>query len=333
MDFATARTEFYQYPAALPTAEHSSVREDLYRRDFTINAMAMQLNGAETGRLLDPFGGSRDLMEGAIRILHNLSFIEDPTRILRAVRFEARFGFHMDEQTEALARHALEMEMLDRLSGERIREELLALFARPYPEVGLRRLDALGALAALEPAWHQDGPAPEFGRLEEALSWAHSEPAVSSHLIDIAHQRLLVIFTHLPPENAGRLARRLRLRKKAAALAARAPELPVMLSSLEQPLRPSELETLLRPLEVPLALVLLALSPHECVWEQVKSYLVTWRALPPLLTGDDLRHLGIPRGVAVGRIMHALRVAHLDGLIHTRDDALALAQHMGQEEA
>ena len=158
VDFATARTEFYQYPAALPTAEHSSVREDLYRRDFTINAMAMQLNGEEAGRLLDPFGGSRDLAEGAIRILHNLSFIEDPTRILRAVRFEARFGFRMDERTEELARHAIEMEMLDRLSGERIREELLALFARPYPEIGLRRLDALGVLSALEPSLASERP-------------------------------------------------------------------------------------------------------------------------------------------------------------------------------
>ncbi len=108
VDFATARTEYYQYPAALPTAEHSSVREDLYRRDFTINAMAMQLNGDEPGRLLDPFGGGRDLVEGIIRVLHNLSFVEDPTRMLRAVRFEARFGFRMAERTEELARHALQ---------------------------------------------------------------------------------------------------------------------------------------------------------------------------------------------------------------------------------
>jgi len=334
VDFATARTEFYQYPAALPTAEHSSVREDLYRRDFTINAMAMQLNGEDAGRLLDPFGGSRDLAEGAIRVLHNLSFVEDPTRILRAVRFEARFGFHMDERTEALARHAIEMELLDRLSGERIREELLQLFARPFPEVGLRRLDALGVLSALEPAWHLSGPAPEYGRMEEALQWAAGEPAVAAHRIDAAHQRLLLIFPHLPEEAAIRLAARLRLRKREADFARKAPKLPTLLPVFEQEtLPPSVLDEYLRPLEVPLCLVLLGLSGNELVWERTKSYLLKWRALPPLLSGDELKQLGAPRGIAFGGIMRTLRTAQLNGCISTREEALEMAKEMIARES
>ncbi len=284
------------------------------------------------GRLLDPFGGSRDLAEGAIRVLHNLSFIEDPTRILRAVRFEARFGFHMDERTEELARHAIEMEMLDRVSGERIRAELLQLFARPYPEIGLRRLDALGVLSALEPAWQLSGPAPEYGRLEEALAWACGEPSIRAHLIDPAHQRLLLTVAHLPAESAARLVQRLRLRKKESELARRATSLLPLPAQLAQPLRPSELDILLHRLEAPLCLVLLALSAQERVWEQVKTYWLHYRSLPPLLTGHDLRQLGIPRGIALGRIMHTLRVAQLDGQITTREEALVLAQRLACEE-
>lgn len=331
VDFATARTEFYQYPAALPTAEHSSVREDLYRRDFTINAMAMQLNGDEAGRLLDPFGGGRDLADGAIRILHNLSFVEDPTRILRAVRFEARFGFRMDERTEELARQAIEMELLDRVSGQRIREELLHIFQRPFPEVALRRMDNLGVLSALEPAWRFTGPAPEFGRLEDALAWAKTEPAVASHLIDAAHQRLLLIFVPMTEESAARLAHRLRLRKKEAILARLATGIPSLLPILDDPaLKPSALDEYLGRLPAPVALLLLACSDSPRVWERVKEYLTVLHFTRPLLTGDDLRQLGVPRGPQIARIMRALRQAQLDGEITTREAAVALARRLAE---
>ena len=104
VDVVTARTEFYDAPAALPTIEHATIREDLHRRDFTINAMAVSLKGEDFGRLVDPFGGRRDLERRTIRVLHNLSFIDDPTRIFRAVRYESRLGFAMNEHTQRLAR-------------------------------------------------------------------------------------------------------------------------------------------------------------------------------------------------------------------------------------
>ncbi len=331
VDFATARTEFYQYPAALPTAEHSSVREDLYRRDFTVNAMAMQLNGDEPGRLLDPFGGNRDLAEGAIRILHNLSFVEDPTRILRAVRFEARFGFRMDERTEELARHAIEMELLDRVSGERIREELFCVFARPYPEIALRRMDELGVLGALEPTLVFSGPAPEFGRLEEALAWAATEPVVAGHRIDPIHQRLLLLFARLSRDHAARLATRLRLRQKEASLAIGVPGLMELLPELNrESLRPSELDALLRPLPVPLCLALLALAEYDRVWERVREYLLRWRGVRPLLNGEDVKELGVPRSPRFGRIMQAIHAAQLDGEIATRAEAVQLARQLAE---
>jgi tRNA nucleotidyltransferase (CCA-adding enzyme) len=332
VDLATARTEFYQYPAALPTAEHSSVREDLYRRDFTINAMAMQLNGDEPGRLLDPFGGNRDLAEGIIRVLHNLSFVEDPTRILRAVRFEARFGFHMDERTEELARNAIEMELLDRVSGERIREEFRQLFAHPFPETGLRRMDALGVLCALEPEWQFRGPAPEYGRLEEALRWAEEQPDVAAHLLEPGAQRLLLACTRLTPEAAGRLAARLRLRTREIKLAVGAAGLPAVLPLLaNDQIRASELDRLLSPLAAPLCVLLLALSPDQEVWNRVQFYLTTLHHRRNRLTGDDLKALGIPRGPLFTRIIQRLRALDLDGVITTREEALQVARAMADE--
>ena len=131
VDVASTRTEFYDYPAALPKVEHATIRGDLARRDFSINAMAVSLNPRDFGALLDFFGGLDDLRRKRIRVLHNLSFIEDPTRIFRAVRYEDRYGFRMDRHTLALARACSEMDLIGDLSSARLRDELVALLDEP----------------------------------------------------------------------------------------------------------------------------------------------------------------------------------------------------------
>ena len=151
IDVTSARSEYYVSPGALPTVERSSLRQDLFRRDFTINAMAACLEPSCFGAIADPFGGLRDLESGIVRVLHGLSFIDDPTRILRAVRFEERYGFSMDPGTESQARRAVELDMLSEVSGARLREEILGILAEESPADALRRLDRLGALGALLP--------------------------------------------------------------------------------------------------------------------------------------------------------------------------------------
>ena len=151
IDVVTARTEFYDAPAALPSVEHASIREDLFRRDFTINAMAVSLKGEDFGRLVDPFGGRRDLAEGTIRVLHNLSFIDDPTRIFRAVRYENRYGFRMDASTARLARGCIEMGLVGDLSSSRLRDELVALLEEDDVGHTILRLAELGADRAIHP--------------------------------------------------------------------------------------------------------------------------------------------------------------------------------------
>jgi len=151
VDVASARAEYYTRPGALPTVERSSLRQDLFRRDFTINAIAACLDPACFGSIADPFGGLADIGNGVVRVLHALSFIDDPTRVLRAARFESRYGFVMDGPTEGLARRAVALDVLEEVSGTRLREELLGLLAEKEPAIGLSRLLALGALPALLP--------------------------------------------------------------------------------------------------------------------------------------------------------------------------------------
>lgn len=332
LDFAGARTEWYGSPAALPSTEHGTVREDLQRRDFTINAMAMQLNGDEPGRLLDPFDGYCDLDAGIIRVLHAGSFVDDPTRILRAVRFEARFNFRMEEHTAELARNVIKQHLFDHVSGERIQAEFLLLFARRHAEIGVRRLSELGVFIALEPDWQYTDLTAEFSRLDNALDWAMSEPAISAKLLVTPFQRMLLLFLNQSPAAASRLANRLRLPRREKTLAIATSGLAVLLPRLSHSdLPPSALDALLRDVPIALVPLILAHSDHPLVRERTQRYFVGVRIIPALLNGDDLARLSIPRGPMYREILRALRAAQLDGEITTREQAQAMALRMSQE--
>ena len=159
IDVVTTRTEFYDAPGALPTVERAGLREDLFRRDFTINAMAASLGAGDFGRLVDPFGGRADLDARVLRVLHNLSFIDDPTRIFRGIRYEARYGFRFDEHTARLLRGCIEMGLVGDLSSSRLRDELVALLEDPGAADGIRRLGELGADRAIHPHLRGDDDA------------------------------------------------------------------------------------------------------------------------------------------------------------------------------
>ncbi|HQN19363.1 MAG TPA: CBS domain-containing protein, partial [Syntrophobacteraceae bacterium] len=172
VDVATARFEYYQYPAALPIVEFGSLKMDLYRRDFTINTLAIALNPNSFGYLIDFFGGQRDLKERVIRILHNLSFVEDPTRILRAIRFEQRFGFRIGKQAVALIRNAVRMGLIQKLGGRRMFHEMQLILKEEDPSPALRRMAEFGVLAVISPKMRFDQKMEElFQRLKELISW------------------------------------------------------------------------------------------------------------------------------------------------------------------
>ncbi len=172
VDVATARTEIYDEPAALPRVTPGSIHDDLFRRDFTVNAMALSLAPAEFGRLLDVFGGVRDIRERHIRVLHERSFVDDPTRIFRAVRFETRLGFRIVGSDGRRIAEALSLGLLERLEEYRIAAELRLILREPDPARPLQRLDQLGVLEALEGMRQRrrclDKPLAKIGRLLHA---------------------------------------------------------------------------------------------------------------------------------------------------------------------
>lgn len=174
LDIATARTEYYEYPTALPTVEQSSIKKDLYRRDFTMNALAVRLNEKGFGDILDFYGGQRDLNEKIIRVLHGLSFVEDPTRVFRAVRFEIRYGFRLGRDTTALIEGAVKMNLFNRLSGHRVLEELKLLLTEREPKRAIKRLADLGLLKFFHPklSW-SNRLAALLDAVDQAVDWYH----------------------------------------------------------------------------------------------------------------------------------------------------------------
>ena len=217
IDVATTRTEFYDYPAALPRVEHASIRQDLFRRDFTVNAMAISLKGGEFGTVLDFFGGLRDLQDGVIRVLHNLSFIEDPTRIFRAVRYENRYGFRMDEHTRALARGCVDMHLVGDLSSARLRDELIALLGERDVDWTLHRLFELGVARQVHPKLatgektvaliHRlDALVREFGLDDDVVPWRLRFAAITRNM---AHDELYIWLEKLKLRHAdGQIVRK-----------------------------------------------------------------------------------------------------------------------------
>jgi tRNA nucleotidyltransferase (CCA-adding enzyme) len=202
LDLAMARAERYVRPGALPRVRPASIGEDLARRDFTINAMALALCGRQRGQLLDPFDGRGDIARGLVRVLHDRSFIDDATRILRAVRYETRFGFGIEEKTLALLKR--DLAYLDTISGARLQHDLLRLLAEDEPEKGLLRCQGLGVLAAIHKALRFDDELAAAFRRARRAGQAPPQPELYLGLLG----------TRLSPADAEAVALRLALSKR-----------------------------------------------------------------------------------------------------------------------
>ena len=169
IDVATARLEYYEHPGALPTVEQSSVKSDLYRRDFTVNSIAVKLNGEDAFCLIDFFNGERDVKNKEIHVLHNLSFIEDPCRLFRAIRFEQRYGFKISRQTEAFMKVAIKKRLVDSLSSTRLLNEIILILNENHPLKCILRMKELGLLQFLSPQMMVEQA---LEKIPAVLSWA-----------------------------------------------------------------------------------------------------------------------------------------------------------------
>ena len=332
MDIATARTEFYPYPAANPQVQASSIRQDLYRRDFTINALAVRLTPPKRGEfsrkgdLLDFFGGLLDLRSRQIRVLHPNSFIEDPTRIYRAVRFAVRLGFTIESQTEEYIHYAVksgvyqELRISDRQTPAlttRLRAELKYIFQSNYWKPALKLLDRLDALSCLHPDLTlTTALSQELRRVSKWLTLFESK--VCDHWL----VRLETLIAHLPLNESLMVAENLQLPKDSLE---RLQQLELLetqvVTKLTQAKSSSQIYQILSAYKS-LQLILFAARSNRQIRRLVWQYITNFSQVKPLLNGNDLKTLGFKPGPLYKQILTDVFAATLNKQICDRTMAI-----------
>jgi len=320
IDLVTARTEFYEHPTALPMVSRSSIKQDLHRRDFTINTLAIRLDPQRWGEMLDFYGGRADLEDGVIRVLHSLSFVDDPTRILRAARFEARLGFRIHERSEALIAEAIPL--LDRVTGERIRHEFDLIFQEAAPQAVLDRLQMMGALRQIHPDLTSDSwLAARLSLLIEAF-----DPGIWDLDDDLNDFYWALLLYRLGHHAIEQVRKRLKLSSRLRDLLKSQGAARKVLADFCADEKAGAITTRLDALPLQ-GLALLWLATDSSQDQQLlEHYAREWRYVQPELNGDDLRQLGFKPGPIFRDILTALKEARIDGDTANRADEIALVK-------
>ncbi len=334
LDIATARTEFYPYPAANPEVAASSIQQDLYRRDFTINALAMRLTPPRAGEVLDFFGGGQDLQTKQLRVLHANSFIEDPTRIYRGVRFAIRLGLTIEPQTIAYIKYAIASGVYDRTLLQnakapalqtRLQTELKYILQADYWWAAIELLNSLGALQCLHPQLSITTATRARCQLSDALlktpGFDELLPYLSLWLL-----RLEILLMALTAADRQQVAQQLQLpadsRNRLATIDQSQQQL---IELLEQKISRGQLVSLLKSYPTPVLLLATGALPQPQS-QVLQKYLTIWSRIKAPLTGHDLKMLGYQPGAQYKQILDAILVATLDGRVHNRQQAIDFIQ-------
>jgi len=330
LDLITARTEFYEQPAALPTVESSSIKMDLHRRDFTINTLALRLDGEYYGKIHDYWGGLSDLQKGHIRVLHALSFVDDATRLLRAVRFEQRFDFQIEPRTLALMEESLPL--LNKLTGARLRHEINLILAEPKAPAMLARMDELEILETIHPALPWDEIIKDhLYQLDVAgIDPAWELPEKADHLDINQTLSYLVWLGRLPEMTLRSIVSRLRFKSDLKKLLIATSKLNRALPKLHGA-SPSDIVHELEKAPITAVYAAYLVNPDEQLRKAILTYVRIWSGVEPHTTGDDLRKMGLPPSPTYGRILATLRDAWLDGKINTQAEEKAMLQSLVSE--
>ncbi len=332
VDLATARLEFYSHSAALPEVEVSSIRADLHRRDFTINTLAIRLDSGHYGELLDFFGGTQDIKDRWVRVLHSLSFVEDPTRILRAARLEQRLGFQIEPRSEELIEAALPM--LSRVSGERIRHELYLILQEKEPERALERLDGLKALSLIHPrltglssTWKR------FTALRQAAAGGPWHVPKGPGGRPAAGLYLALMTYHFSAEELAALDGRLKIFHADLALLHQVSGLHKRLEELDRPgLSNREVAALLKQSSSPAVLIHWLCAGSERLRERLWLHETHLRRVRTSVDGAYLKSLGLKPSPLFRRLLQAVRDARLDGQVSTEEEEKALIAQLLAED-
>ena len=331
IDFAAARKEIYKKPAALPMVKFASLRDDLYRRDFTINAMAASINKNDFGELVDFFGGLNDLRRGVIKVLHKGSFIDDPTRIFRAVRFEQRFGFTIEPGTICLIKDAINLKMLERTHPHRILNEIEIILKEKNPLNSLKRMEGLGQLRVIHPrVKFNKKNFRYFKSIQKAAAWFiktfPEKPLPEAWVMYFAAMLESVSFSDdemiLAKFGAsGKVRARVLLHKKESADI-------IKLLSKRNKLAPSIIYRRLKPLPHENVLLILARDDNSFLRKRIFNFLSKYENIKLSIRGQDLKECGLSPGPSFKNILNNALNAKLDGRIVSRDAQLKFVRNI-----
>ena len=330
VDLATARRETYERPGALPRVERGTIQDDLLRRDFTVNAMAMALNSASFGRLIDLCGGEKDLRAKLVRVQHPKSFIDDPTRIVRAVRFEERLGFRRERATARWLKAAVAGRALFTVQKHRLRDELVLLFQEPRPYGYLRRLHAAAGFHYVSPRlrfrsdWRR-----RFDRASDAMRWLEEK---------LPHRRRLeahavfmsLFFFDLPVREVEAVCRAFAFRRSESqhilTLRREARRIKKVLGRSQ--VRPSVVYRTLEPLSYEVIMGLTALFKDRHLRRHIEDFFLSFNGQRIHVGGEDLKAMGLIPGPDYRRILDKLLLARLDGRVTTKEEEIAAARRI-----
>lgn len=330
IDLISARTEFYSFPTALPTIKQGSIKLDLQRRDFTINTMAIRLDGDNYGELVDYWGGMEDLKDKLIRVLHSLSFVDDPTRVLRAIRFEQRLGFQLEKRTSQFLNEAISL--LEQVSGDRIRHEFDLILSGNHSIQIMQRLQDLGIFKYIFPLlkWNEiNNPILEMA-LHHLIEKPWNLPAIAGNIPIHRFLAYLVFFSSVPPAQVSGLSKRLRLSSamKSAVMQNNSllQKFPGFLDA-----KPSRIVKLLEKIPETVLYVQYLMTPGQKGKDIILKYITNWKNVKPITNGETLKKMGLIPNPGFQKILFKLRAAWLDGEISSNEEETSLLKELVSE--
>ncbi|MDD2690058.1 MAG: hypothetical protein PHT41_07925 [Candidatus Omnitrophica bacterium] len=326
IDIASARKESYPHPAKLPCVTKGNLKNDLWRRDFSINAMAISINTADFGKLIDIHRGCDDLRHKNIRILHDLSFIDDPTRILRAVRFKERYNFKIEPRTLKFLKEAVKLKMLERVEPQRTRDELIPILKERQPLKEIISMRKLIGFSFISPRLSLPKKNLEFLRSIEQQVDYFKESHPQRRPLDSWLMFFIGIIDSLDIKQAMHVCSRLALRKgdvKRISAYKKVTRKFILKLACEK-IKPSQVYALLEPLSYEVILLLKAKYKNRRIQRHIEDFLTVYNGMRIHLGGHDLKRMGLEPGPAYKKIFKKILNAKLDGLVRTKEEEVAL---------
>lgn len=330
IDVASARKEIYPQPASLPLVKRGSLKDDLGRRDFTINAMAISIQKEDFGKLIDFFGGQSDLNEKKIRILHPLSFIDDPTRILRAIRFAQRYNFKIEPKTLAYLKEAIRIEMFKQVKPQRLRDELILILKEEKPLGQIKRIQELAGFDFICPGLTLTKSTRELlCSVKNQISWFRRDYPERRRL-DVWLVYFMGLMDFLAIRDVKSICKKFALRKgeEKRILSYKKINRKFILELSQTRIKPSKIFSLLEPLSYEVIILIKAKYTNRNVQKHIEDFLAIYNGLRLEIGGDDLQRLGVSPGPYYRKIFTLVLKAKLEGKIKTREEELALIKKL-----